>query len=303
MFDISLFESIPRFFAPLLLASLGGALCERASVFNIALEGKMLIGAFFAVVGAYYGGSWWTGILLSMFAGVAAGLIFGWFSIYRKGDDIVVSIGLNIFALGLTVFLLRLWFDTRGQFDHPDIAPIPKVNLPVIESIPYVGDLLSGHSVLVWVSVVAVFLIQFLLYRHRFGLRLRAAGDNVTALRTVGLVPERTQLAAVVACGVLCSLAGSQLSISNVTLFTEGMSAGRGWIAVVIVMMCAARPYLILVAALFFGFVDALGFRIQSYGMPQQFTDALPYVMAIVIMTIAIQQKRNRRKTKPSNGR
>lgn len=296
LLDPVFFESIPRFMTPLLLAALGGALCHRASVFNIALEGKMLIGAFFAVVGSNYTGHWMGGLLMSALSGLIAGMVFSWFSIYRKGDDIVVSIGLNVLALGLTVFLLRFIFDTRGQFDGQDIQAIIRVPLPLIADIPYLGHLLSGQSILFWLSIILMAAVQFFLYRHKFGLYLRAAGDNTKALRTVGLSPERIQSGATIACGVMCALAGAQLSISNVTLFAEGMSAGRGWIAVVIIMMCTARPLLILPAAIFFGVVDAAGFRIQTFGLPQQFTDAMPYVLAIVVMAVAVQRRRRRMK-------
>lgn len=294
MLDPTFFDSIARFITPLLLAALGGALCDRAAVFNIALEGMMLIGAFFGVVGSYYFGSWQAGLLFAVLSGFASGVVFSWFSIYRKGDDIVVSIGFNILALGLTVFLLRYLFNTRGQFDDPNIIGLPRISIPIISDIPYIGNLFANQSILFYLAIILVFLIQFLLFRHKYGLYLRAAGDNIMALRTAGLSPELIQSGAVIACGILCALAGAQLSISSVTLFAEGMSAGRGWIAVVIIMMCAGRPLLILPATVFFGLLDAIGFRIQAFGVPQQFTDSLPYVLAIFIMAIAIGRKRRK---------
>ncbi|WP_040611119.1 ABC transporter permease [Oceaniovalibus guishaninsula] len=290
IWDATFFESVPRFVTPLLLASLGGALCHRAGVFNIALEGMMLIGAFFAVVGSYFTAHWLGGLGAAVASGLAAGALYAWVGVRRGGDDIVVSIGLNILAAGLTAFLLRAIFDQRGQFDDPAIATLPRIALPGIDAVASLGPLLSGQSVLFWAALALVPLLAWGLTRHRLGLRMRAAGDNPAALRTLGVAPERIRTVAVLGSGALCALAGAQLSISNVSLFTEGMSAGRGWIAVVIVMMCAGRPVWILPAALFFGLIDALAVRAQVFGLPQQLTEALPYGLAIAVMAVALRR-------------
>lgn len=290
-FDSAIIESIPRFFTPVLLAAIGSALCERSGVFNIALEGMMLIGAFAAVVGCYYTGSWAGGLGLAIVAGIGSGLIFSFFGVQRGGDDIIVSIGINVLAIGLTTFLLRALFGVQGQFDDPRIVEIPKLHLGPIADIPFLGDFVSGQSILVWFAVFMVFAVHFFLQNHRYGLRMRAVGQNASALRSVGVSPERIKMAALIACGILCGLGGAQLSISNVTLFTEGMSAGRGWIALVIVMMCSARLPWILPTAILFGLVDAMGFRIQGLGLPQQFTEALPYVLAIIVLIAAFSRR------------
>lgn len=292
LFDAAFLDSLPRFVTPLLLAALAGAICHRAAVFNIALEGMMLIGAFSAVAGAYASGSWIGGVAMAMLFGGLAGLAFAWFSIRRGGDDIVVSIGMNFLAIGSTIFMLRLLFDTRGQFDHPGIIAVPKIPLPFLDFQTGLSSLLSNQSVLFWFGLALTFAITFLLRRHRFGLQLRAAGENPEALKTAGLSPNRIRSIAVAISGVLCGLAGAQLSISNVTLFTENMSAGRGWIAVVIVLMCNGRPLWILPTAILFGLIEALGFRIQGLGLPQQFTDALPYVVALVVLAAVLSRKK-----------
>jgi len=291
LFDPALIESLPRFFTPILLAALGGALCQRAGVFNIALEGIMLFGAFAAVAGSYAFHSWEAGLLAAMLAGAAGGLIFAWFSVWRGGDDIVVSIGLNILAIGGTAYLLRGLFHARGTFDDPAIMPVPQIDLPLVAGLPVIGPMLDGQSILVWLAVLLVPVLALMLNRHVFGLRLRAAGENPTALETTGISSRVVRTQALAICGILCGLAGAQLSISNVTLFTEGMSSGRGWIAVVIVLMCSGRMWLILLTAFAFGFIDALGFRIQGLGMPQQFTDALPYVLALAVLGFAYSRR------------
>ncbi len=292
LLDPALFESLPRFFTPILLAALGGALCQRAGVFNIALEGLMLVGAFAAVAGSYAFTSWQAGLLFAAIAGGAGGLLFAWFSVWRGGDDIVVSIGINILALGGTAYLMRVFWGARGTFDDPRIIPLPRLSLPLLKDVPYLGDTLSGQSVLAWFAVLLVPLLALLVRRHVLGLRLRAAGENPTALAAAGVSPRAVKTGALVLCGLLSGLAGAQLSISNVTLFSEGMSSGRGWISVVIVLMCMGRIWPVLAASVVFGFVDALGFRIQGLGLPQQFTDALPYILALAVLALAYRRHR-----------
>lgn len=284
--DTALLESAPRFITPVLLASLGGAICQRAGIFNIALEGMMLLGAFFAVTGSYFTGTGLGGMASAGLAGALAGLAFWYFAVLRRGDHIVVSIGINFLAVGLTVMLLRVIFDTRGQFDDPGIAAIPGVPLPLWR------EVLSNQSLLFWIAILMAFLSAWFLASHRLGLRIRAVGENPAAVRTAGVAPESVQLSALIACGVLCGLAGAQLSISNVTLFTENMSSGRGWIAVVIVLMCMGRPLLVLPAACLFGLIDALSFRIQASGAPQQATDALPYVAALLVLAVIMRRRK-----------
>ncbi|EAR52711.1 putative sugar ABC transporter permease protein [Oceanicola granulosus HTCC2516] len=290
-FDAALIESIPRLFTPVLLAAIGSALCDRANVFNIALEGMMLIGAFAAVVGTFYTGNALAGLGLAIVSGALSGLVFAYFGVTRGGDHIIVSIGFNVLAIGLTAFLLGRIFGVSGQFDDPAIVQLPRIHLGPVADIPLIGPFVSGQSILVWLAIFLVVAVTWLLKNHKYGLRLRAAGQNAAAMRTVGVSPERVKTAAVIACGVLCAMGGAQLSISNVTLFTEGMSAGRGWIALVIMMMCSARLPWILPTAILFGLVDAFGFRMQGLGLPQQLTESMPYVLAIVVLMLVFRKR------------
>lgn len=284
LFDPSFAGSVPRFVTPILLAALGGALCERAGVFNIALEGFMLTGAFAAVLGAYFAGSPYAGAFAAVLGGVAMGLIFAEFNLRRGGDSIVVSIAINILAAGLTTYLLRAIFDVTGAFSDPAIAGFRPIHIPLIASIPFIGKLLSGQSILFYVALAAVPALHYFFARHRLGLRIRAAGENPAALEAGGVSPKRVQLLALVGCGALCGLAGAQLSIANVNLFVENMSSGRGWIAVVAVLLTRGRPLPLFVIAVIFGMVDSLSFRVQGLGMPQQFTDMMPYLATLAVL-------------------
>lgn len=293
--DASFAASIPRFVTPILLAALGGAICERAGVFNIALEGFMLVGAFAAVAGSFLAGSAYAGALVAIVAGIAMGLVFAEFNLRRGGDAIVVSIALNLLAAGLTAFLLRALFGATGAFNDPAIVGFPAITVPGLAAVPVLGPLLSGQSILFYLALLAVPALQLFFSRHYLGMRMRAAGENPAALAAGGVSPLRVRVYALIACGALCGLAGAQLSISNVRLFVEDMSAGRGWIAVVAVLLARGRPWPLFFIAVVFGIVDSLSFRVQGLGLPQQFTDMMPY-MATLVVLVALswwQRRRN----------
>lgn len=292
LFDAAFLASVPRFLTPLLLAGLGGALCERAGVFNIALEGMMLTGAFAAVTAAFFAGSPWAGAVAAAAAGAAMGVVFGAFHLRRGGDPIVVSIALNLLAAGLTAFLLRRIFGVSGSFEAAGIAGFAPLRIPLVADIPLVGPVLSGQSPLFYLACLAVPALQLMFARHRLGLRLRAAGDNPAGLAAAGVNVARVRLVALVLCGGLCGLAGAQLSIANVSLFVENMSAGRGFIALVAVLLTRGRPWPLLGVTVLFGAVDSLSSRMQGLGMPQQFTDMMPYVATLVVLTVVSSRLR-----------
>ena len=289
--DPTFLASVPRFVVPILLAALGGALCERAGVFNIALEGFVLVGAFAAVAGSWAAQSAAVGTLAACLAGVAMGLLFAEFSVRRGGDAIVVSVALNLLALGLTTYLLRALFGASGAFTDPRIAGIPNLELPGLAGVPVLGPvlgpLLSGQSPLLLAALAATLALHVGFARHRSGLRLRAAGEAPAALAVAGVSVRRVRARALVGCGALCGLAGAQLSISNVNLFVENMSAGRGWIAVVAVLLTRGRPLPLLAVAVLFGTADSLSGRLQGLGLPQQATDAVPYLATLAALVAA----------------
>lgn len=294
VFDATLLHSTLRFTAPLLLAALGGLLCERAGVFNIALEGLMLAGAFAAVAGSYASGSI-AGVFWAVLAGGALAAVLAVFAVGLDADEIVAGIALNLLATGLTVFLLRAIFGVKGAFRDPRIEGLGKLELPLIDGVPILGPLLSGHSWVVYLSLFLVAALWALLFHHPLGLRLRGVGEHAQAAATLGVDARATRGAAVIASGMLCGLAGAQLSLGNVSLFVEGMSAGRGWIAVVAVLLGRAHPAGVAAACLVFGFTDSLGFRLQGREIPSQFTAMLPYLVTLVGLAIfASRRGRNR---------
>jgi len=295
--DAALFASALGALTPILFAALAGALCQRAGVFNISLEGTMLVGAFAGVAGSWYTGSVWLGVLLAVVTGTAYALILAIGHVSLGGDAIVLGVAINLLAVGLTSFLIRTVFGTRGTFSDPALQGLDAIHLPLVRDIPFVGRVLSGHSALVYLSWLAVVALAILLYRHPWGLRLRGVGERQDAAASLGVSVTRYRYGVILAGGALCGLAGAQLALGNVTLFSENMTAGRGWIAVVAVMLGRALPYGVLAAAVLFGLAEAFGFRLQGAGLPQQATDAAPYVVTLLALFISSARLRRTRES------
>jgi simple sugar transport system permease protein len=294
LFDQDLLSSVLRSLIPILLAALGGMLAERVGIFNIGLEGMILIGAFCGVAASFFTHNWIVGVLVAMIAGALFSLILGYGSVYRKGDPIVLAIAMNILAVGMTSFLLVAIFDVQGVFQDPGIDGIPVWRIPFLADIPVLGAFFS-LSPLGYLALLLVPVLWVVLFRTPLGLRLRGVGERPLAAATMGVDPQRYQLGAVIASGALAGLGGAQLALGNVVQFTENMSAGRGWIAVVAVMLARAHPIGVLGAALLFGFADAIGFRLQSFGLPQQLTDAGPYVVTLLVLVLMSKRFRKTR--------
>jgi simple sugar transport system permease protein len=294
-FDASLLNSLFRFTTPVLLAALGGILCDRVGLFNIALEGMILTGAFAAIVGDYFSGSALIGVLSGCLAGALLAAIFGFLSVSLKGDVVVLGIATNLLASGLTAFLLKAIFHVQGAFMDPRIVGLDTINIPILQNIPILGPLFSGQTILVYLSWLLLGLVYIVLFRTPLGLRMRGIGEQPLAAETLGVNVNGLRYLAVVLSGVFCGLAGAQLSIGIVNVFVQDMSAGRGWIAVVAVMLGQSHPLGVLIASVLFGFADSLGFRLQGLGLPSQFTGMLPYVVTLLaFLIIRARQKRQR---------
>lgn len=285
LFDADLMSSVLRALIPILLAAIGGMICERVGIFNIGLEGIILVGAFAGVAASFFASSWLVGVLAAMAAGMLFSLILGYGAVYRGGDPIVLAVAMNILAIGITSFFLVSLFKVQGVFRDPGIVGIPTWEVPFLSDIPFIGELFK-LTPLGYLALLLVPISWVVLFRTPLGLRLRGVGERPFAAATMGVNPQRYQIWAVLVSGALAGLGGAQLSLGNVVQFNEGMSAGRGWIAVVAVMLARAHPVGVLLAALLFGFTDALGFRFQAFGLPQQLTDVLPYLVTLIVLII-----------------
>lgn len=284
LFDLTLLSSTIRMVTPILLAALGGALCARVGLFNVGLEGLVLIGAFSAIVGNHLTGNVLLAVLFAAFMSFLFAMLFAVMTIQLKANDIVVGVAINFLALGLTTFALRTIFQVKGAYYDKDMEGLPKWDIPVIQDIPVIGSTLSGHSPLVYFAFLAAILLYVFLYRTVSGFRVLSVGMNPTAAKSIGLKVSSLQYLAIALSGVLCGLAGAQLSLGQVTLFTEGMTAGRGFIALVAMMLGQSHPIGIIGSSLLFGFMDAISIRLQGFSLPTQFTQMLPYLITILAM-------------------
>ncbi len=287
MFDAALLASILRASIPILLAAIGGLVCERAGVFQISLEGMMLLGAFTGVAMSYASGNAYVGVLAAIVAGTVTSMFLAFGNVTRGGDPIVIGVAVNLFALGLTGFLLPQLFDVRGVFRDPAIAGLGRFEIPLLSDIPVIGPALFQLTLPGYLAFIAVPVLWVVLFRTPLGLRLRGVGERRVAAQTMGVPVTAYQYCAVAFSGGMAGLAGAQLSLGNVVQFAENMTAGRGWIAVVAVLLGRAHPFGVLGACLLFGGAEAVGFRLQGNGMAVQVTDALPWVVTLVALVAA----------------
>ena len=299
IFSIGLFQNTLRTATPVVLAALGILMTDHVGIMNIGMDGMMLCGAFFAVLGSVFLGGWLGGLSLALLIGLALGAFFGLFVVKFKSDEYIIGVALNIFAGGLTVFLLRTIFGVAGAFSGNDAMPIyalPKIHIPLIADIPVLGDLLSGNTLLVYVSWLLVALSYVLIYKTPLGFWMRAAGEHPESLRAAGKSPEGMKYLASILCGLFSGLAGAHLSLGYLTMFTENMSASRGFIAVACVIFGRSNPPKVFLAALLFGFIDALGMRVQSFNVSSNLTSLAPYLVTVIMMVWVVWRSERRKR-------
>jgi len=294
---IQVLDSTIRLAIPLLLCGLAGLFSERAGIFDIGLEGKMLAAAFFAAAMASVTGSVWLGLCFGVLASLTLSILHGLASITFRGNQLISGVAINFLAAGITVLIGQSWFKLGGR--TPSLrgnARFQEISLPFSEQIsgvpilgPIYSELLSGHTILAYVALLLVPISWYILFRTRFGLRLRAVGENPAAVDTAGISVVKLRYAAVIICGILCGLAGAYLSTGLAAGFVKDMSAGRGFIALAALIFAKWRPWHILSATLLFGLLEAISNRFQNidiFGLilPVQFMQALPYILTVIIL-------------------
>ncbi|QLF69076.1 ABC transporter permease [Peteryoungia desertarenae] len=295
---ISILGSTIRLSIPLILAALAGLYSERAGVFDIGLEGKMLAAAFAAAAAAFLTGSAWLGLLSGIGVSLVFSLIHGFASITNRGNQIVSGVALNFVAAGLTVVLGQAWFSQGGRTPQVSgearFSPIILPGADMMRDVPFIGPLyanvISGNNILTYIAFLAVPLSWWVLYRTRFGLRLRAVGENPGAVDTAGISVTFLRYRAVLMAGLLCGIAGTYLAIAQSAAFIKDMSAGKGFIALAALIFAKWKPVPVMFACLLFGFLDALanfmqGKEIPVIGeVPVQLFQALPYILTCILL-------------------
>ena len=295
---LQMLDATLRLATPLLLACLAGLYSERAGIFDIGLEGKMLAAAFLSAAIAAVSGNVWLGLLAGIGASMILSVVHGLASITFRGNQLISGVAINFLAAGLTVVIAQSWFSQGGR--TPQLtgdARFNPIDLPfaeALQNVPFIGpiyyELISGHTILVYIALLTVPLTWWILFRTRFGLRLRAVGENPAAVDTAGVSVVGLRFAAVGICGILCGLAGAYLATALQAGFVKDMSAGRGFIALAALIFAKWRPWYALYACLLFGFLQAMSLRadvienVVGFQVNGQFLDVLPYILTVVIL-------------------
>jgi ABC-type uncharacterized transport system permease subunit len=266
---------------PLAYAAVGGMINERSGVVNIGLEGMMLAGAFFACLGADKFGSWEMGVLTAAVAGGGFALLYAFFAIHLRADQIVGGTAINFLALGVTGYF---FIQVYGENGTPgDLPRIPEADIPGLKPHTFLGDAIGHLSYMIWASFALLIVAQIVIFHTPIGLRLRAVGEHPRAADTVGISVYLTRYLAVVISGILAALGGAYLSIGFVGSFGENMTAGRGFIALAAVIFGNWRPFGAYAAAILFGASTALSFRLATYSdSASVLFQALPYVLTLI---------------------
>mgnify|MGYP002829286971 CR=1 FL=1 len=294
---LQVLDSTVRLSTPLLLACLAGLFSERAGIFDIGLEGKMLMAAFFSAAVAFVTGSVWLGMLAGIASSMLLSALHGLASITFRGNQLISGVAINFLAAGMTVLIAQDWFSqgrrTPSLIGQARFEPLTLPFAEALQGVPILGplyyELISGHTLPVYFAFLCVPATWWILYRTRFGLRLRAVGENPAAVDTAGISVIGLRYAAVAICGLLCGIAGAYLATALQAGFIKDMTAGRGYIALAALIFAKWRPWYALMSCLLFGFLQAIALRYQNIDigpitLPVQFMDALPYILTVVIL-------------------
>ena len=282
---------------PLLLAALGEVISQRAGVLNIGIEGMMLIGAFFGMVGSFYTEKFamiympelammapWFGLLMAGLSGLIAAALFALCAIRLRGDQVIVGTAMTLLALGLTEVIYQRLFGVTGIAQG--VPAFQQIDIPLLSELPFLGRALFSHNILVFIAFLLMPCVYFFLYHTQLGLRIRACGEHPKAIATVGANVLRLRTMCLLFAGAMAGIAGGYLSLADVPYFTPGMTVGRGFIALAIVIFGKWHPVKACGAALLFGLGSALDARFQAlgWGIPYQVWLMLPYVLCLAVL-------------------
>jgi len=283
-FLISIFAGAVRMGTIILFGALGELVTERSGVLNLSVEGMMLSGALAGFLVAYFTDSLWLGVICAALAGMIISVIFGLLAVVFQIDQTVSGLSVNIFAAGLTFYVYRTIFPDVGTEKIPNLVPFSTIQIPILSDIPIIGEILFSHYALSYIALIMVGAIAFYLYRTKSGLILRTMGENPRAVDMKGVNVTQYRFLAVLFGGLMAGLGGSFITLCSSGLFVADITAGRGWLAIAIVIFGDWKPGRILLASLFFGFIDALQMQVQALGvqLPFQLFLAMPYILTTV---------------------
>ncbi|MEA4812547.1 MAG: ABC transporter permease [Anaerolineaceae bacterium] len=293
IFSAVFLASVLRISTPIILAALGGLITDLSGAINISLEGIMLVSAFTGVVVSAYTHSTLMGVIVGVLSGIAVAALLGYFALYLKTNIILAGTAINILATGGTIFLLYVLTGDKGNSSTLASGMVPNVNIPLVEKIPFVGTVISGHHIFVYIAFVLTALLSLLLYRTRLGTHIRAVGENPVAAASLGIDVRKTQMIALLISGFLASFGGLTMSMAYLNLFQREMTAGRGFIGLAAVYLGGRKPWGTLIAAIIFGFADAVSNQLGSLNIPSQLVQMIPYAVTILALVIYALREQN----------
>ncbi|GMQ59224.1 ABC transporter permease [Vallitalea sediminicola] len=295
IFSANFGYSVLRVATPILFAALASLISLKVGILNIAIEGMMLTSALMAVVVSAFSGNIWLGLITGVFTGGLIGLILVYFSLKLKTNTTLTGIALNLMAGGGTVFLLYIVSGNKGISSSLQSGVLPNIDLPLINKIPIIGEILSGHNVLTYIALLMVIVIYYFIYKTPLGFKIRAVGENPDAADSVGINLMKIRYIAVIISGALAGFGGTYMSMSYVSWFSRNMSAGRGFIGIAAESMGGGTPIGTFIATLIFGFADALSNNLQFLKIPSELIQMIPYILTIigVVLIPLIHKKRN----------
>lgn len=283
---LTLLHTALRMTTPIALAALGGLLGHRAGVLNVALEGMMLSSAFTSVLVSFFTGSYLLGVSIGILSSVVWGVIFSFFGITLKGNLTIVGLAINTLVAGMSSYILQTAFGQRGTFSNPDIVGASPIDIPIINQVPIIRDIFNNHTPIVYISLLAVFIVHYLLFYTKLGIYIRTVGEVEEAADSVGISVSKIRYIAVFIGSILSGLAGANLSLENVTMFVENMTAGRGFIALAAIYSGGGTSAGTYLFSLLFGLADALQIRLQNINIPGAFIQMIPYLSIVVVLTL-----------------
>jgi simple sugar transport system permease protein len=294
LFSTDFIFSILRMSTPIVFAALGALISDKGGIVNIGLEGIMLTSALGGVIGSALSGSVLVGVLIALISGICFSFILGWFTLYMKTDIILGGTALNLLASGGTVFVLFIFSGDKGTSASLASKTIPSINLPLIEKIPFIGDILSSHNLLTYVCIISVFLVHYMLKHTKLGTWIRAVGENPMAAESVGISVNKIKMISILFSGLFASLGGMFLSMGYVSWFSRDMSAGRGWIALAAEAMGGGNVVGTVLSSLLFGTTQALANILQTVNLPAEIVGTIPYIATIIgLVAYSIKKRRN----------
>jgi simple sugar transport system permease protein len=296
LFDIA-FSAI-RISTPLIFAALGGLITFQAGILNIALDGFMIVAAFASIGVAYATASLTLGVLAGIASSVVLSALLALFNLRFRAHIFIAGIAVTFMAYGLTALLLKGILNEDGVFSSDRVPTFAPLHIPLIEAVPVVGPLISGHTMLVYIAYLSVPLVAWLLYRTRWGLRVRVIGEAEEAAAAAGVKVERLKFETMLLSGLFCGLAGAYLSLGYVSLFAKQMTNERGLIALAAIFFAKGKPFWTAAVALLFGTATALSIRLpQVTGLAPQLLQLIPYVVTVLsLIIVGVRSTRARRR-------